>query len=240
MPAPARNRSTGRQLDLVAGIAVLTAGRWLTTSDLCILDWESHLVMVDAERKKVDRSTMDEIGEVEGLGPAMRALNERRRRFVAILLQQVRPNYLRAADMAGFAPAGSDTAPKKRRAVLKQIGWRLAHDERVIAAINEEVSKRFRSAGALIGLEVMTRIALNDKHKDQLRAAEMLASRAGFGAEQRIKVDHTHTDRTGAEMVARIRELATKHGLDPAIFLGNSASKLNAPLIEATASPIRE
>jgi hypothetical protein len=119
---------------------------------------------------------------------------------------------------------------------LKQIGWRLAHDERVIAAINEEVSKRFRSAGALIGLAVMTRIAQTKGHKDQLRAAEMLASRAGFGAEQRIKVDHTHTDRTGAAMVERIRELAVKHGLDPSIFLGtNSAPKLDAPVIEATA-----
>jgi hypothetical protein len=177
-----------------------------------------------------------DVGELEGLGPAMLALNERRRRFVVTLLQQVRPSYLRAADMAGFAPAGSGTIPKKRRAVLKQIGWRLAHDERVIAAINEEVSKRFQSAGALIGLAVMTRIAETKGHKDQLRAAEMLANRAGFGAEQQISVKHTHTDMTGAALMARIKELAAKHGLDPEKLLGGNA----APMIEATAVPSRD
>jgi hypothetical protein len=82
--------------------------------------------VVDADRKKVDGLMMDEVGELEGLGPCMLALNERRRRFVMILLQQVRPNYLRAANMAGFAPAGPDADPKKRRAVLKQIVGRTA------------------------------------------------------------------------------------------------------------------
>jgi hypothetical protein len=177
--------------------------------------------------------TDDDLGV---LGPAMSALTARRRQFVVILLQQVRPNYLRAADTAGFAPAGPDTIPKKRRAVLKQIGWRLAHDERVIAAINEEVSKRFRSAGALIGLAVMTRIAQTKGHKDQLRAAEMLASRAGFGAEQNINVNHNHVDLTGKAMMDRIRVLAEKHGLDPAKLLGGNA----APVIEAKALPGRE
>jgi hypothetical protein len=177
--------------------------------------------------------TDDDLGE---LGPAMSALTARRRQFVMILLQQVRPNYLRAADMAGFAPAGPDTVPKKRRAVLRQIGWRLANDERVIAALHEEVSKRFRSAGALIGLAVMTRIAQTKGHKDQLRAAEMLANRAGFGAEQQVSVKHTHTDMTGAAMVERIKALAAKLGLDPAKLLGGNA----APMIEATALPARD
>jgi hypothetical protein len=134
--------------------------------------------------------------------------------------------------MAGFAPAGSGTVPKKRRAVLKQIGWRLAHDERVIAAINEEVSKRFRSAGALIGLAVMTRIAETKGHKDQLRAAEMLANRAGFGVQQQVNVRHEHTDLTGEALMARIRELAKKHGLDPEKLLAGNA----APMIEAVPS----
>ena len=192
-------------------------------------------MVVDAERKKVDGSMMDEIGELEGLGPCMQALNERRRRFVMILLQQVRPNYLWAADMAGFAPAGPDADPKKRRAVLKQIGWRLAHDERVIAAINEEVSKRFRSAGALIGLAVMTRIAETKGHKDQLRAAEMLANRAGFGVQQQVNVRHEHTDLTGEALMERIRTLAKKHGLDvERLMKGERPSA-----IEATALPNR-
>jgi hypothetical protein len=42
--------------------------------------------------------TDDDLGV---LGPAMSALTARRRQFVVILLQQVRPNYLRAADMGG-------------------------------------------------------------------------------------------------------------------------------------------
>ncbi len=180
--------------------------------------------------------TDDDLGD---LGPAMSALTDRRQRFVMILLQQVKPNYLRAADRAGFAPADANTVPKKRRAVLKQIGWRLAHDEKVIAAINEETSKRYRSAGALIGLRVMERIAQNDKHKDQLRAAEMLANRAGFRAEQRIEVAHTHRDLTTEAMVQRIEELARKHGLDPQVLLGGSAP---APMkvIEARAVQVRQ
>jgi hypothetical protein len=54
---------------------------------------------------------------------------------------------------------------------------------------------------------------------------------------QKIAVDHTGRDMTGAAMMVRIKEhWPSGMGLDPERLLAGNA----APLIEATASPIRE
>ncbi len=154
--------------------------------------------------------------EIYDYGPRMRALPDRWRKFVLILLQQVRPNYLLAAKNAGYPTKddGGSSDPKMRRRVLKQIGWRLAQNEKVIAALNEEVARSFRSTGGLVGYRVMMRIAMDDKHKDQLRAAEALANRSGHGVEQQINVSHHHTDNTGKALEARARAAAERLGMD--------------------------
>jgi len=121
---------------------------------------------------------MDEVGELEGLGPAMLALNERRRLFVLIIDQFPKITLGEAAERAGFGgPPGGD--PAKRDHVLRQTGYRLMHDEKIIAALHETASKNLRS-GALLAVKALIRLVENEKHKDHARAIEMMLSRTGF------------------------------------------------------------
>jgi hypothetical protein len=69
----------------------------------------------------------------------------------------------------------------------------------------------------------------------RLRVADSLLDRGGLAGLQKIAVDHTHTDLTGEALMARIRELAKKHGLDPEALLRGERPQSRA--IEATALP---
>lgn len=94
-------------------------------------------------------------------------------------------------------------------------------NEKIIAAINEELDKRFR-IDAVIGAAVLRDIALDKDHPKRLQAAEALLSRGGFHVqhEQRIKVEHV--DMTSEAMIERIRQLALQLGMDPQQLLGSS------------------
>ncbi len=159
---------------------------------------------------------MDDDLDGGSFGPAMMALDERRRRFVLAVLDQRRPNAGRAAKTAGFqrsTPLGFRVA-----------GHRLMHDDRVIAALHEQASRRLQSA-AYLAADVLVNIAGNPKEatKERRAAAVALLDRVGFAAEQNINVNKTVTDRTGAAMVERIEKLARALGVDPAALLGVNA-----------------
>jgi phage terminase small subunit len=171
--------------------------------------------------------------DLTDLGPAMLALNERRRRFVLALVMQDIPNYTDAAEEAGFGGRG-----KNRRNVLKQIGSRLVHEESVLEAIREVAGKHLRGSGLLMAAKSLERMVNDPKHKNHARAVEAMLDRTGLGVEQKISVDHTHTDLTGAAMIERIRELALKHGMDPAKLLGGNAPVPQQKVIEGCLSEI--
>lgn len=154
-------------------------------------------------------------------GPAMARLTAKQRAFVIVNVESPWISASAAARKAGYGGGfGGSKEWSKKYAVHRQCAYQLIHDEKIIAAIQEECSRRFRSSGAIIGLQVMSKIALTDGHKDQLRAANMLASRAGFHSVQEHRV--THTDQTGEEMVEKIRRLAMVLGVDPARLLGGN------------------
>jgi phage terminase small subunit len=163
----------------------------------------------------------------DDFGPAMRALTEKQRRFVIVYLEQPLRTPTSAARAAGYSSAGS-----------KVDAYRQMRNERVLAAIREELDKRFRS-DAVIGRAVLMEIALDKAHPQRLKAATALLDRGGFHSmsEQRISV--THTDMTHEGMVERIKELAAELGLDAAKLIGGNAPPLlDLQPIDASEPPV--
>ncbi len=162
-------------------------------------------------------------------GPAMLALNERRRKFVTILVNQGHHRPVHAMKQAGFVASNFN--------VQRQTAFKLMHSPAVQAAIQEETAKRVK-LGGMVGVTGLYAIAANPKHKDHFRALESLADRAGYVSEQNINVKHEHTDRTGAALIERIRELAKKHGMDPEKLLGGQVIENKGPPRETMNQPL--
>jgi phage terminase small subunit len=143
----------------------------------------------------------------------MQALHSDRHRAFVLALFQVRPGHganVKAAKMAGF---GTPTSSAKSWSVIAS---RLAHDERVQAAIQEEAQKYLRAGGpeAVLALRNLIR---RPKHKDHARAVAIILDRVDpVETTHTVKVDHQHRLGTvaTAKILARIVELATKAGLD--------------------------
>lgn len=156
--------------------------------------------------------------DLNDFGPAMRALNERQRLFVLALRGQRRKNNTAAARAAGYEKGSYGS--------LRVKGHSLAHNEMVVAAIQEE-ARRHLDGSSFMAADVLTQIANDPKQstKERRAAATAILDRSGHGASQNINVNKTVTDRTGTAMAARIEALALRLGLDPAALLG-----VNAPV----------
>jgi phage terminase small subunit len=138
-------------------------------------------------------------------GPAMSALRPNQRLFVHAMLT-TGPR-LEAARVSAAAAGYANPAVA---------GWQLMRNPRVVLALKEEAAKRLVS-GALLGVDVLMKIAESDTHKDQFKAAKYLAEINGFTVEQKITVEHVTTDQR--EVVQRIMDNARIAGQDPAPFL---------------------
>jgi hypothetical protein len=142
-------------------------------------------------------------------GPMMTALpNDRHRAFVRALYQ-VKPGHgahVKAAKLAGF---GTPTSTPQSMATIAS---RLAHDERVLAAIREEDEKRIRSSVPR-AIAALSALIENPKSKDHARGIAMVLDRV-HPAEtvSTVKVQHDATPafKDTAEVMARIAELAAK------------------------------
>ena len=163
---------------------------------------------------------------MEAYGPKMQALTERQREFVHAMLEHPGASARQWAEMAGYR-GGPE--------VLKVSGCRLRHDPAIMEACAEVVESCFKGAGAL-AIRALINIVEDPNHRWHFQACVALADRAGYApiARQEIKVEHR--DESGAAMMARIRELAAKHGLDAEKLLSGNA----APMIEARALPSRD
>lgn len=154
------------------------------------------------------------------LGPAMRDLTDKQRRFVIAMCETGGANYAKSARMAGYQ--GNDN-------VMRVQGHRLAHDEKILRALREEADRRVRS-GALLGASVLIEIANDPLHKDRFKAADRLLERAGLLVVQTNKTIHEHTvndEDVKLKIMAACKEL----GLDPRKFLGDAVpGALPAPI----------
>jgi hypothetical protein len=129
--------------------------------------------------------------EVAGtsMGTAMKALPSDKHRAFVLNLYEIEPGWgcnAKAARLAGFGTDSSSPAS------MATIGWRLATDERVLAAIAEEDKKRIR-ASAPRALSALQRVVENPDHRDHLRGVAMVLDRV-HPTQHQMHVVHEHID----------------------------------------------
>lgn len=156
------------------------------------------------------------------MGPKMQALTPKMRAFVQAMLDLGMTNHTRCAMIAGYSAASEGA--------LRVAGHRLAHDERVQAAIQEEAGRRMKS-GAIMATNVLQTIAETQGHKDQLKAALAILDRSGLHAVSESRQTHEVVfDEKGA--VVKIVELCKLTGQDPQKLLGAYNIVLDAEYTE--------
>lgn len=166
--------------------------------------------------------------QVGELGPAMRALDERRQRFVLLIVERPLAPRGELAEQAGYSGKSKES--------LRVQAHGLMHDARVLAAIREETEKRVQFGG-LVGIHGLLEMAQNPEHKRHFAACVALADRGGFPAKTEHKVDVNHSDRTGRTLMERIRVAAERLGLDPAKLLGvNTAPLIDGEVVDVQPS----
>lgn len=111
-------------------------------------------------------------------GPKMLALTDKQQRFVINLLTQGIRNYTEAAALAGYSNNGNGS-----HGGLKVTAHRLAHDDKINAAIEEEGRRRFKG---MIPWAINLIEAVGDNQQstgaERLKAAGMVLDRAGMHA----------------------------------------------------------
>lgn len=167
------------------------------------------------------------------LGPAMMGLpSDRHRAFVVALSEQPVVNYTAAAKTAGFGSTDGSSAV---------IGHRLAHDERIQAAIAEEGIRRMKGMVpvALGALRLMLENTTLQT-KDRLAVIKTVLDRGGVPAvtEHNVKTERVPTEE---EKIAEVIAIANALGLDPKVLLGRAVvPALPAPAIDAEYEVVNE
>lgn len=136
--------------------------------------------------------------ERESFGPCMLACRPDEREFVLHVIAG-KPN-AEAAKLAGWGE------PDSSAATLARIGHRLAHRDRIIAAIGEEVKKLTRSRATLKAAQVIDEILNNSYHKDAARVALSVLERVDPTI-QKHEVEVTHKIDHEAEALDQLRSL---------------------------------
>lgn len=161
-------------------------------------------------------------------GRAMRMLStDKQRAFVIAMLENPSLNLAAACRRAGYA--GSEDT-------MKSYGHRLAHDPKILAAIQEEAKNRMAS-GAIYAVSRLLEIISDPsvKASDQLKGIEMLLNRVGMHARTEITQNINHTVTTDKDMITKIENLASQLGLDSKVLLGRAT--IDAEFVEVEPEP---
>lgn len=149
---------------------------------------------------------MKEIAVITGeLGPAMRALNGRQRAFVHAMFDLgTEANYTAAARQAGY--------PDDAEGYIRVQAHRLAHSDKVQAAMREEAERR--CAGLLpMAHAGMAAIVKNPAHQDHFKAIKHAQALAGLAPTQKHEVTHkTDTASLKADLLAAMDLLKSVAG----------------------------
>lgn len=171
------------------------------------------------------------------LGTAMSAISPQQRAFVMAYVENATGNAAQAARAAGYG-ANSPTDEAAAQAA-KMSGWRLIHDEKVLAAIRE-LAQSHMEAKAFHAANVLVEIAEDPTHKDRLKAAELLMNRAGMLVVQEQRVVHEHRVESRSSILDKIAVIAQRNGLDLNAVMaatGRKMEALPAPVTDATFEP---
>lgn len=180
------------------------------------------------------------LGEpLEGVewGPKMAGLpNDRWRAFVLALYQVPlgRGSQVAAAKRAGFGK------PDSKAETWAAIGYRLAHDERVLDAIHEEDQKRIRSS-APRALRALSNLIEDPGHRDHGRAIGMVMDRIHpVATTHTVKVEHEPSKQMG-DLTERLLSIALTFGLDAQKVLATPQRALAPPAtIDGECSEVKE
>ena len=158
------------------------------------------------------------------LGPAMKALpNDAWREFVyCYVTQKPRKGALvGAARQAGFC---KNSTP----ATAAKLAWKMAHDERAIAAITEESRKILRVAFPE-GANALLNLVRDPDHREHGRAIGLLLERV-FPAETRHNVEVVHKivdpDSEALEELRALRKLGTSREVLLELFGSNGLDRI--------------
>lgn len=163
----------------------------------------------------------------EDMGPAMKALNERQRKFVVAWFATGHRE--KAAYAAGYA----GELPSNQLGVSAYQVW---HQPKVQAAIQE-----FAQSSVLYGLvpaafAAFETILSDPTHKDFAKVAQIIADRTGFHAKTEHQVNVTHSD-DRESMIKRLEELAAKAGRAPKELFAKTAGVTDADFEEVEGDP---
>lgn len=136
--------------------------------------------------------------ERESFGPAMLGCRPDEREFVLHVIAG--KSNAEAAKLAGWGATDSSAA------TLARIGHRLAHRDRIIMAIAEEVKKLTRSRATLKAAHTIDQILDNAYHKDAARVALAVLERTDPTV-QRHEVEVTHKIDHEQEALDQLRSL---------------------------------
>jgi hypothetical protein len=162
------------------------------------------------------------------LGPAMKALNERMRTFVAALftLGNQRGSAPKAYKMAGY---GGDSEQ-----AISVAAYRLKRDPRVQEAMREYWQQHMR-ADLIPDIHRAIKDGLRDMDIEvRQKAAKTAAQMVGLMQPQKIEVTHKGQSRT--EMIQEIQAFARELGLRPEQLIGGAGAFV--PKIELKSEPI--
>lgn len=145
-----------------------------------------------------------EVPDEEHMGPAMKRLNERQRRYVAALAVYG-GNQTLAYQFAGYDVTNNNSA--------RAASSRLSNSADIKEAIREEAWRRLDSS-SLLAISGLIELAMPDNtdKTSRLKAIDMLTKRNGFHE----KTEHlvTHQDnRTTKELVDFIQSMTARLGL---------------------------
>jgi hypothetical protein len=166
--------------------------------------------------------------DVAGLGPAMLECSDAERRFALAAVMYPLAKDWQIAKAAGYSA--------RSHGALRVAAHRLFHSERVLAAIRECADKEVRS-GAMLGIATIKKIVRNDEHRDQFKAAALLAGLNRFTVDQNINLNQTVRDESSKAILEKIGQLAGKLGVPVAGLLG---AKPVAPVVDAEFSEVKD
>lgn len=141
-------------------------------------------------------------------GPAMQGLTQLQRNFVTAAMEH--PTYSQAglAKEAGYSTGGADPAK-----YFTVVGHNNMHNPAILAAMDEEADRRMRYGGA-IGVAAVVKIALNESHKDHLKASLALMNRTGRHemTEHKVIVDDKRPE-TKQELLTATKRVLEELGM---------------------------
>lgn len=162
-----------------------------------------------------------EVPDEDHMGPAMKRLNERQRRFVCAL-GVYGGNQVGAYMFAGYNSSNENSA--------HAAASRLSSTENVQEAIREEAWRRMNYS-TLLGVCGMIELAspTNSDKATRLKAIDMLTQRNGFHAKSEHHVI-VEDRRSTKELLEAISTLAIRNGIDPKLLVGEKIAALAPPI----------